>query len=303
MIVQIYEIQTPQEAEVCIEAGVDHIGSVLFSKDDWRQPPLKEVIQLSEAAGVKNSIIPLFHEEHSLYKVLDYYHPAYLHFCETLMTDQGQGRQRELGPMIERQGRLKDKFPGTGIIRTIPIPGKASVPHDLPFLEMARAFERVTDFFLVDTWVESAPVEGFIGITGRTADWDRAKELVFNTDLPVLLAGGLSPENVYEALLKVFPAGADSCTQTNQLDESGKTVRLKKDVEKVKKFVSEVRRAQETLVQEATRLTLRLNELKEELREREAALPAHSVRPHQLLAIEELEEEITLQEKKLEHLK
>ena len=149
----------------------------------------------------------------------------------------------------------------------------------------------------------AAPVEGFIGITGRTADWDRAKELVFNTDLPVLLAGGLSPENVYEALLKVFPAGADSCTQTNQLDESGKTVRLKKDVEKVKKFVSEVRRAQETLVQEATRLTLRLNELKEELREREAALPAHSVRPHQLLAIEELEEEITLQEKKLEHLK
>ena len=67
--------------------------------------------------------------------------------------------------------------------------------------------------------------------------------------------------------------------------------------------MSEVRRAQETLVQEATRLTLRLNELKEELREREAALPAHSVRPHQLLAIEELEEEITLQEKKLEHLK
>ncbi len=32
--------------------------------------------------------------------------------------------------------------------------------------------------------------------------------------------------------------------------------------------------------------------LKEELREREQSLPAHSIRPHQLLAIEELEEKI-----------
>ena len=35
-----------------------------------------------------------------------------------------------------------------------------------------------------------------------------------------------------------------------------------------------------------------IDELKEKLRDREAALPAHSVRPHQLLEIEELEERI-----------
>ncbi|UCG20638.1 MAG: histidine kinase [Deltaproteobacteria bacterium] len=35
-----------------------------------------------------------------------------------------------------------------------------------------------------------------------------------------------------------------------------------------------------------------IDELKEKLRDREAALPAHSVRPHQLLEIEELEEKI-----------
>jgi phosphoribosylanthranilate isomerase len=301
MIVQIYEIQTPEEAEACIEAGVDHIGSVLFSKDDWRQPLLKKVIQLSKAAGVKNSIIPLFHEENILHSVVDYYHPAYLHFCETLSTDTE--RKRDLEPMVKRQARLKEKFPETGMIRTIPIPGKASVAHDLPFVDMARAFERVTDFFLIDTWVERTPVEGFIGITGRTADWDMAKELVFNTDIPVILAGGLSPENVHEALLKVFPAGADSCTQTNRVDESGKAVRLKKDFEKVKKFVTEVRRAEETIRHEAERLRLKLDELKEELRERETALPAHSVRPHQLLLIEELEEEIARQEKKLARLR
>ena len=34
MITQIYEIQTPQEAEKCIELGVDQIGSVLLSQGD-----------------------------------------------------------------------------------------------------------------------------------------------------------------------------------------------------------------------------------------------------------------------------
>jgi hypothetical protein len=39
--------------------------------------------------------------------------------------------------------------------------------------------------------------------------------------------------------------------------------------------------------------------LRAELREREKALPAHSIRPHQLLAIEELEEKIRILEQKL----
>jgi hypothetical protein len=42
-----------------------------------------------------------------------------------------------------------------------------------------------------------------------------------------------------------------------------------------------------------------IEELKEKLRDREAALPAHSVRPHQLQEIEELEERIAELEKML----
>jgi hypothetical protein len=45
-----------------------------------------------------------------------------------------------------------------------------------------------------------------------------------------------------------------------------------------------------------------ISELKSELAEREAALPAHSVRPHQLLAIEELEEEISMKQEILNTL-
>ncbi len=42
--------------------------------------------------------------------------------------------------------------------------------------------------------------------------------------------------------------------------------------------------------------------LKEELKDREKALPAHTIRPHQLLAIEELEEKIRRLEEELKSL-
>lgn len=42
--------------------------------------------------------------------------------------------------------------------------------------------------------------------------------------------------------------------------------------------------------------------LKQRLADREAALPAHSVRPHQMLAIEELEDEIAAKERELSDL-
>lgn len=51
------------------------------------------------------------------------------------------------------------------------------------------------------------------------------------------------------------------------------------------------------------RLLEEIEELKARLRDREAALPAHSVRPHQVQEIEELEEEIAGLEKMLGEIK
>ena len=45
-----------------------------------------------------------------------------------------------------------------------------------------------------------------------------------------------------------------------------------------------------------------IKRLREEKEEREAALPAHTIRPHQIMAIEELENEISLQEGRLKAL-
>ncbi len=242
MIVQIYEIQRPAEAEQCIEMGVDHVGSVLLSEMAWRQPVLKETLRVSQGTPVKNSLISLFQGLDSLYRVLDYYQPDYIHFCECL-TDR-HGGETDLHKYIDLQTHLREKFPEVGIIRSIPVPVKGAAP-EYPTLRIAERMEPVSDVFLTDTWLEEAPVEGFIGITGRRCDWKRARELVLQSKIPVILAGGLSPENVYEGLMLVGPAGADSCTQTNRRDKKGNPIRFEKDFERVKRFVQEVRRAED----------------------------------------------------------
>ena len=60
MIVQIYEIQEPVEAERCLDLGVDHIGSVLLTSDDWKSEDLKKVTALAAEAGAKSSLLPLW---------------------------------------------------------------------------------------------------------------------------------------------------------------------------------------------------------------------------------------------------
>ncbi len=241
MITQIYEIQNPGEAERCIGLGVNHIGSVLLSQSEWRQPRIREAIRLAEGSGSRNSLIPLFNSPETLFRALDYYRPDFVHFCESLTDDQG--RPLDLGPLLELQADLKGRFPGVGIIRSIPVPYDG---HDLkafPTLQIAERLEPVSDYFLSDTWLGREPVEGFIGITGKTGDRNLLRALITHSRIPVILAGGLSPENVCEFLVDTRAAGADSCTCTNALDEHGRPIRFKKDFGKVRAFVQEVRRA------------------------------------------------------------
>ena len=83
--------------------------------------------------------------------------------------------------------------------------------------------------FLVD-----ASVKGAYGGTGITADWFAAAELA--KDYPLLLAGGLTPENVGDAVRRVKPWGVDVASGV----ESGPGV---KDPAKMRAFIKAVRSA------------------------------------------------------------
>ncbi|MEE3218649.1 MAG: phosphoribosylanthranilate isomerase, partial [Planctomycetota bacterium] len=73
---------------------------------------------------------------------------------------------------------------------------------------------------------------GQYGGTGKTADWDRlADERTQFDDLPLILAGGLSADNVSEAIRKVKPDGVDTASGVEKT--AGK-----KDAESVRSFVT-----------------------------------------------------------------
>lgn len=124
-------------------------------------------------------------------------------------------------------GELKKHLPSTmKIMKAIPVEDKNS-------LDLAISFAPVSDYLLLDTKIHGLPG---VGATGKTHDWKVSRRIVEAVDIPIILAGGLAPENVSQAIRIVGPAGVDSNTATNM---SGSPV--EKDMESVRRFVEAVR--------------------------------------------------------------
>lgn len=254
LIVQIYEVQTPAEAERLVELDVDHIGSVILSEENWQLPQLKETIRSIRSSAAKSSLILLYNHPETVLRTLDYYQPDIVHFCEALV---GHARLWDFcDRLIHLQTVVKNHFPKIKIMRSIPIV-QSGCAGAVPTIEFAQRFEPSSDFFLTDTYLVEAsgstpnkqPVEGFVGITGKTCNWETARKLVEVSRVPVILAGGISAQNAGDGIRQVKPAGVDSCTGTNALDKGGNPIRFKKDPAKVKQLVEQVRRTEKSLSQ------------------------------------------------------
>jgi phosphoribosylanthranilate isomerase len=104
-----------------------------------------------------------------------------------------------------------------------------------PFLESVPA--SVHPFLSVENPVllVDASVKGVYGGSGVTADWNSAAELA--KTYPLLLAGGLTPENVAEAIRRVNPWGVDVASGVESAPGE-------KDARKIVEFVKAVRVAE-----------------------------------------------------------
>jgi phosphoribosylanthranilate isomerase len=80
-----------------------------------------------------------------------------------------------------------------------------------------------------------AKVEGALGGTGRTFDWSLVTALA--QERALVLAGGLTPENVGAAIAQVRPFGIDTASGVEAGDPR------RKDADKVARFVAAARRA------------------------------------------------------------
>ena len=90
---------------------------------------------------------------------------------------------------------------------------------------MIKAYQETTWRILLDT-----PTPAWGG-TGVTHDWSLAHSVA--TEIPIMLAGGLTPENVAEAISQVHPWGIDV--------SSGVETNKQKDVTKIRTFIENVR--------------------------------------------------------------
>lgn len=92
-----------------------------------------------------------------------------------------------------------------------------------------------------------ASVKGAYGGTGAIADWQGAAELA--RQYPILLAGGLTPENVAAAVRQVHPWGVDVASGVESVPGL-------KDAKKMKAFVQAVRSAMTPVIAMQSLLTL-----------------------------------------------
>jgi phosphoribosylanthranilate isomerase len=76
--------------------------------------------------------------------------------------------------------------------------------REIDAIEMAKLFEPYAHAILLDSRTADR-----LGGTGITHDWDISARLVKSISIPVILAGGLTPGNVYEAVCKVKPYAVD----------------------------------------------------------------------------------------------
>ena len=99
---------------------------------------------------------------------------------------------------------LRDALPGISIVQVVHVRDEGALGEAL------RVAPHV-DGILLDSGTAALPTKE-LGGTGRTHDWALSREIRDRVGVPVFLAGGLTSENVADAIRQVRPFGVDVCT-------------------------------------------------------------------------------------------
>ena len=116
---------------------------------------------------------------------------------------------------------------------------------DAAALERTSRYADVADALLVDSVDEDGG-----GGTGRTHDWKRTRAIADDLHSPIVLAGGLTPENVAEAVRTVEPFAVDVASGVERdagtAKEGDENPAGRKDADAVAAFVENAKRAHRT---------------------------------------------------------
>ncbi len=216
--IKICGLKTLPDALAAIEAGADMLGFNFYPKSPRCIAPetCRKIASVLRQKRPEIVLVGVFVNS-SVSEIRSILETAQLHLAQ-LHGDEPPEMLAELGPRAFKAIRLSsdssvDNHP---FIRSYPL-----TPSVYPFLSVANP-----------ALLADASVPGLYGGSGVTADWDAAAQLA--KQIPLLLAGGLTPENVAEAIARVQPWGVDVASGV----ESAPGV---KDPAKIQAFVQAVR--------------------------------------------------------------
>lgn len=202
-LIKICGITNVEDAIECVRLGANLLGFVFA--DSPRRVDVSTVKHINRIIGGDAKTVGVFTEEGD--RVLSIMRECELTYAQ-LHGGQSESFAGNLGPQC--------------VIRVARVQDEASI--------LGLAAQKEAGFYLLDTYKK-----GVAGGTGETFDWDlavRAKSL----GKPIFLSGGLTPENVAEAVRVVQPFAVDVSSGVEERPG-------KKNLAKVKEFIGNVRKA------------------------------------------------------------
>lgn len=221
MITQIYTMQSVAEALACADAGVDHLGITPPHGGLPGEVPLRLAAEIASALEGRATpvVLTVWTDPAAIAELVAATRPAILHLCPpAYLTSPAQ------------VAALRERLPGVPVMQAVSVTGPESVAE-------ARAYAEVADYLILDT---ADPRIAGVGASGATHDWRVSRAIVEAVRVPVVLAGGLGPDNVAEAIRMVQPWGVDSLTHTSTPLPGGG---FRKDLDRVRAFVAAARGA------------------------------------------------------------
>jgi phosphoribosylanthranilate isomerase len=213
VIVQIYGFTTPADVVAVSDMAIDNIGVVLdegFGTWDGVDERTARDIVAEIPAAMTTVALSLGTDFDRIARTVDVVRPDIVHLV----------RADQMGP--DAVGAVRDRLGPVKVMTTVAV-------RDQSALRTAQAYAACSDFLLLDS---HDPATGVVGATGLTHDWSVSALIPPAVGVPVILAGGLGPENINEAISAVHPAGVDSETRTSRVDD-----KRRKDIDAVARFV------------------------------------------------------------------
>jgi phosphoribosylanthranilate isomerase len=191
MKVKICGIKSERDLAMAISAGADAVGFITdVPVDSPRKITLTEASRLIALVPVFVTSVLVIMPENAdeAIKMIHAARPAAVQIHNSLQIND-----------------LKEiKQTGVKLIKTIPVPIHADARM---LLEIVKGLSGIVDAVLLDT-----ALEGKTGGTGVVHNWEVSSDIVRKALMPVILAGGLNPKNVMDAVKCVRPYAVDTAS-------------------------------------------------------------------------------------------